>query len=291
MTATILSNEEIQACLPGAVRLPPGWLETARNIEKAILAKQAAQKVSPPARSTDATQLDVAVGNAISNFFAGVDNGDGTLAFDHCDANDIDILAREVLTAVRGASPDRNAGADWRKLAIQFDAQRMAAMAHLRAMVKDPAAHAEQASAFIAAPPPQWKHDNPARRISLDIGLAVVQYGSAVRHEDDEAMRETSSRVVAMLDLLEAMATESARDADQWRQHQDVIRSSTMKDMLHISMRINTGGMYNTRDGVMDVRALMSGLVAPEHKVATLAARYLHEMLAAIAAANKGRHV
>jgi hypothetical protein len=42
----------------------------------------------------------------------------------------------------------------WRTLALQFDAHRMSALAHLRAMVQDPAKHAEVAGEFLSAPPP-----------------------------------------------------------------------------------------------------------------------------------------
>lgn len=42
---------------------------------------------------------------------------------------------------------------DWRKLAQQFDGQRMAAMAHLRTLLAMPQAHAEAARAFLAASP------------------------------------------------------------------------------------------------------------------------------------------
>ena len=41
----------------------------------------------------------------------------------------------------------------WRELALQFDAQRMQALAHIRALLADPVKHADAASAFLAAPP------------------------------------------------------------------------------------------------------------------------------------------
>lgn len=42
---------------------------------------------------------------------------------------------------------------DWRKLALQFDQQRMSALWHLRALLQDPEAHATAAREFLAAPP------------------------------------------------------------------------------------------------------------------------------------------
>lgn len=42
---------------------------------------------------------------------------------------------------------------EWRKLAMQFGSQRMAAMWHLKTLLKDPTAHADAARAFIAASP------------------------------------------------------------------------------------------------------------------------------------------
>jgi hypothetical protein len=43
----------------------------------------------------------------------------------------------------------------WRTLALQFDAHRMSALVHLRAMVQDPAKHADVAREFLSAPPPE----------------------------------------------------------------------------------------------------------------------------------------
>ena len=51
------------------------------------------------------------------------------------------------------AAPVQAAPDAWRKLALQFDGQRMQALAHLRAMLQDPAAHADVAKAFLAASP------------------------------------------------------------------------------------------------------------------------------------------
>jgi len=41
---------------------------------------------------------------------------------------------------------------EWRRLALQFDGHRMQALWHLEALLKDPS-HAEQARAFLSAPP------------------------------------------------------------------------------------------------------------------------------------------
>jgi hypothetical protein len=51
-------------------------------------------------------------------------------------------------------APVQDAENKWRTLALQFDAHRMSALAHLRAMVQDPAKHAEVAREFLSAPPP-----------------------------------------------------------------------------------------------------------------------------------------
>lgn len=45
-----------------------------------------------------------AMGAAISQFFDRVDNGDGTLAFDHCDSRDIDLLVDEILSCAKGGN-------------------------------------------------------------------------------------------------------------------------------------------------------------------------------------------
>jgi hypothetical protein len=51
------------------------------------------------------------------------------------------------------AQPQGAVSEDWRKLAHQFDAQRMGAMWHLKAMLADPVAAADAARAFVAAEP------------------------------------------------------------------------------------------------------------------------------------------
>jgi hypothetical protein len=60
----------------------------------------------------DPMHLDWAVGQAIHNFFAEVDNGDGTIAFDHCDSDDIDALAKAVLTTLAAAPTPSKGEAD-----------------------------------------------------------------------------------------------------------------------------------------------------------------------------------
>ena len=51
----------------------------------------------------------------------------------------------------------------WRKLALQFDAQRMAALIHLRTLLDFPEAHAKVAREFLAAAP------QPAERVPLTV--------------------------------------------------------------------------------------------------------------------------
>jgi hypothetical protein len=78
-------------------------------------------------------------------------------------------------------------GESWRDLAMQFDQHRMAALWHLRAMIADPAAHAEQASAFLAAPPAPSQAE------------ASVQIALAARAGDQ---RPTAWALAASLDIL-----------------------------------------------------------------------------------------
>jgi hypothetical protein len=61
----------------------------------------------------------------------------------------------EAIAALRAALSDVPVQApapapEWRKMAHQFDRQRMAAMAHLRTLLDNPQAHAEAARAFLA---------------------------------------------------------------------------------------------------------------------------------------------
>lgn len=56
--------------------------------------------------------------------------------------------------APQASEADEEDAADaWRRLALQFDGHRMQALAHLRAMLADPQAHAEQTTEFLSAPP------------------------------------------------------------------------------------------------------------------------------------------
>lgn len=56
----------------------------------------------------------------------------------------------------KAAEAEKQAGpvaTDWRRLALQFDGQRMAAMVHLRTLLAFPDTHAEAARSFLAATP------------------------------------------------------------------------------------------------------------------------------------------
>lgn len=79
--------------------------------------------------------------------------------------------ARAALAAPQ-AGPVGEAVHAWRNLAHQFDAQRMAAMAHLQMMVADPAKHVNQARAFLAAAP------QPAAPQAQQPYLYVYEYDS-----------------------------------------------------------------------------------------------------------------
>jgi hypothetical protein len=46
-----------------------------------------------------------------------------------------------------------DAAAEWRKLALQYDRQRMQALWHLRALIENPVAHVDAARSFLSAPP------------------------------------------------------------------------------------------------------------------------------------------
>jgi hypothetical protein len=64
-------------------------------------------------------------------------------------------------------APVQDAENKWRTLALQFDAHRMSALAHLRAMVQDPAKHAEVAREFLSAPPPAAQ-PAPVQPVAID---------------------------------------------------------------------------------------------------------------------------
>lgn len=71
---------------------------------------------------------------------------------------------------------------EWRKLAHQFDAQRMAATVHLRTLLAMPQAHAEAARAFLAATPAEQiasvapvQSPAPALQVQADMVLVPKQ--------------------------------------------------------------------------------------------------------------------
>jgi hypothetical protein len=65
MTTTILTEAEIMALLPGAVRLPPGWRDTARAVEAAVLAKLAAMNAPVAWKHMATGQLESAASFAM----------------------------------------------------------------------------------------------------------------------------------------------------------------------------------------------------------------------------------
>ena len=79
--------------------------------------------------------------------------------------------------------------------------------------------------------------------------------------------------------------TEARRD---WFNHQNVIRASTIPNTLHIHLRVNDGGIYNTRDGVIDLYAMQAAATHPANIVARTVERYYREMVDAIAATRNG---
>lgn len=65
-------------------------------------------------------------------------------------------LRDETIPELRAALAQHDARAtDWRKLALQFAGQRMAAMMHLRTLLQFPDTHADAAREFLAASPSQ----------------------------------------------------------------------------------------------------------------------------------------
>lgn len=60
---------------------------------------------------------------------------------------------REYARAALAHVQPKDTAKEWRKLAQQFDGQRMAAMTHLRTLLDNPQTHTEAARAFLAATP------------------------------------------------------------------------------------------------------------------------------------------
>ena len=80
----------------------------------------------------------------------------------------------------------------WRRLALQFDAHRMQALAHLRCMVDAPEQHRGAVQAFLAAPPPDGGQEL-ARRIKA---LAEHDHTQLLK-EARKIIRASSSRSLA----------------------------------------------------------------------------------------------
>ena len=71
----------------------------------------------------------------------------------------------------------------WRKLAHQFDAYRMQALWHLKAMTKDPHVHTAKAVEFLSAPPPQPQQSAPVQEpVNID-QIASERYKVVPTHE------------------------------------------------------------------------------------------------------------
>lgn len=83
---------------------------------------------------------------------------------------------------------------EWRKLAQQFDGQRMAAMVHLRTLLAMPTAHAEAARAFLAATPAE----QIASVAPAPSPAPAPEAASAPRPFD--AVKSFADSVLAMLD-------------------------------------------------------------------------------------------
>jgi len=62
-------------------------------------------------------------------------------------------LRAALATPVQADDQEQDDEAEWRRLALQFDGHRMQALAHLRAMLQDPAKHAPVVAEFLKAPP------------------------------------------------------------------------------------------------------------------------------------------
>lgn len=94
----------------------------------------------------------------------------------------------------------------WRELALQFDAQRMQALAHIRALLADPVKHADAASAFLAAPPIPGEKvlaerlaENAETEKQLRRMLCVAYAGPTAYMDDGEA---SDSRCLPSIDFL-----------------------------------------------------------------------------------------
>lgn len=94
----------------------------------------------------------------------------------------------------------------WRELALQFDAQRMQALAHIRSLLADPVKHADAASAFLAAPPIPGEKvlaerlaENAETEKQLRRMLCVAYAGAQAYVDDGEA---SDSRCVPSIDFM-----------------------------------------------------------------------------------------
>lgn len=75
----------------------------------------------------------------------------------------------------------------------------------------------------------------------------------------------------------------------QWKEQQEVIRSSTMDDTLHIRMTINVDGRYNSRDCVLSLSEIRQSVLGPS-MISQRVVNYYHAMVQAIKAAKRPDH-
>lgn len=117
---------------------------------------------------------------------------------------------------------------------------------------------------------------------------SAVVFDAAVRWLDDE-QRHTLMFVEGARVQAPAVAHDDARDAASWREHQEVIRKTTQHNTMHLSLRANINGVYNTRDGVFDMGVLNQQIGDPGETVGRTAARYYREIEQAIAALGEAK--
>lgn len=108
----------------------------------------------------------------------------------------------------------------WRKLAQQFDGQRMAAMTHLRTLLDNPQAHAEAARQFLASTPAEQiasVPQAPAPEVQAPAGLAH-EIWAAAQLAPGEGIEDGVGRVEKILGAqAPAVGADDARDAARYR--------------------------------------------------------------------------
>lgn len=180
---------------------------------------------------------------------------------------------------------DQNA--HWRALALQFDGQRMAALAHLRAMLADPVKHAEEAERFLNSAPEPGELPCYLREliegmsVSVDVSTGEDDAGHRYFGTVTEVMDAPDDKCGVTLLVQDAEPnfeaptprSSSECDGDVFERGESVCLLAVKKDLAEAAVRLAsalTGDKYDWHyiAGRVHVKRLAAPVSKPSREVA-----------------------